>query len=212
VTENKSLKRRVRARMTKTGERYAAARRQVLDKSSARSADEPLHGPTKRTWGEWVALLDAWGAANKPHPEIARWLGEEQGVPPWWTQDITVRYERHIGRRVLGQRADLSFVASATKTIGAPAVRLSDAWLDERLRERWLPDIELTLRTANPARSARFDAPGLGGRVVVGFDQLTEGRGRVSIEHENLPDKAAVDRMKAFWRERLRALKELLEG
>jgi hypothetical protein len=34
----------------------------------------------------------------------------------------------------------------------------------------------------------------------------------VALSHERLPDAAEAERMKAFWRERVAALKEVLEG
>ncbi len=224
VTANKSLKRRVRTRMAKTGERYTAARRQVLDKAPDRSPDrttsapeqpamptpdEPLHGPTDRSWSEWVAILDEWGARDKPHPEIARWLGEKHGVPPWWTQDITVRYEKHIGRRVLGQRGT-TFSATASKTINVSDDTARAAWLDTRKRARWLPDVELKRRPNRVAIASRFDAPE--GRVVVSFDSRAEDKVSVAIEHEKLPDAEAAARWTAFWRERLKEFKAHLES
>lgn len=227
MTENNTLKRRVRARMAKTGERYTAARRQVLDKAPAGASptevppaatgapatipatDEPLHGPTDRTWSQWVAILDEWGARDKPHPDIARWLGEKQGVPPWWTQDITVRYEKHIGRRVLGQRGS-TFSATASKTINVADHTARAAWLDVGKRARWLPDVELKRRPNRVAIASRFDAPE--GRVIVSFDPRGPAKVSVAIEHEKLPDAKAAARWTAFWRERLRHLKEMLES
>ena len=35
--------------------------------------------------------------------------------------------------------------------------------------------------------------------------------GRLTVEHARLPDAGEADRMKAFWRERLTALKSQLE-
>jgi hypothetical protein len=39
-----------------------------------------------------------------------------------------------------------------------------------------------------------------------------EAKSRVAIEHERLPDADAVAAMKAWWRERLTALKQQLEA
>ena len=96
MTENKSLKRRVRQRMSKTGERYTAARRQVLARAEPANAVAPSSakrppadgGPsdelylerTGRPWEQWVEMLDAWGAQDRPHPDIVRWLMSEHSV------------------------------------------------------------------------------------------------------------------------------------
>jgi hypothetical protein len=44
------------------------------------------------------------------------------------------------------------------------------------------------------------------------FDLKGEAKSTATIQHERLPDGAEAQRMKAFWRERVAALKELLEG
>jgi hypothetical protein len=95
MTRQKSFKGRIRARMDKTSESYTTARRQLLAKAGSETpadapkarrpySDEVIRANTGRTWDEWFTLLDAWGGAERPHPEIARWLVEEHGVGGWW--------------------------------------------------------------------------------------------------------------------------------
>ncbi|HYI21185.1 MAG TPA: hypothetical protein VEX62_00985 [Candidatus Limnocylindrales bacterium] len=228
VTQNRTLKRQVRARMSKTGERYTSARHQVLAKAPTVEppaaepvaptlvADEPLHGPTSRSWSEWVRLLDESGAAEKPHTEIAHWLSAEHGVPGWWTQDITVRYEKHIGRRVTLQRGK-TFSATGSRTVGVPVASALAAWLDDDIRASWLRDVTLRLRSARTASSvryktARFDVNDGEGRVVVSFDPKGDAKTSIAIEHEKLPDAQSAARWKTSWRSHLGALKELLEA
>ena len=219
MTENKTFKRRVRERMSKTGERYTAARRHVVAKTQGAeppdapkaSTAEPLHGPTNRTWSEWVRLLDESGARDKPHPEIVKWLTAEHDVPAWWRQDITVRYEKHIGRRVLGQRGS-TFSATGTKTIAVPAAVARAAWTDDAARARWLPDVRLSQRPNRARIAVRFDVNEGEGRVMVSFDPRGDSRTSVAIEHEKLPDAKSAEQWSAFWRDRLGMLKELLES
>ena len=217
MTENKTFKRRVRERMSKTGERYTAARRQVVAKAQGAeppaaqaTAPEPLHGPTNRTWPEWVRLLDASGAREKPHPEIVKWLAAEHAVPAWWRQDITVRYEKHIGRRVLGQRGS-TFSATGTKTMAVAAAVARAAWTDDAQRERWLPDVRLTQRPNRAKIAVRFDVNESDGCLMVSFDPRGDFKTSVAIEHEKLPDARSAEGWTTFWRERLGVLKELLE-
>ena len=49
-------------------------------------------------------MLDGWEAASRSHTEIARWLREEHGVDGWYSQSITVGYERARGLRAPGER------------------------------------------------------------------------------------------------------------
>jgi uncharacterized protein YndB with AHSA1/START domain len=223
VTDQKSLKRRVRTRMSRTGERYTAARRQVLAKADVRPAeptrppadvgvdDEMLVARTGRPWAEWIAILDAWGARDRSHTDIARWVSGEHGVDGWWAQHVTVGYEKATGRRVTGQRSD-GFEAGASKTIGVPVERLFAAFVDDEERARWLPAGSLRVRTATRARSARFDWQDGSSRLVAGFEAKGDQRSVVSLAHQRLANLAASAEMKAFWRERLAALKQLLEG
>lgn len=220
MTRQKTFKRRVRARMAKTGESYTAARRILIaagDRPESPTStfeppvsEEAITKATGRGWQRWLELLDEWGAVTRPHPEIARWLASEHEVPSWWAQSITVAYEQARGLRARGQHAD-GWAATASKTVAVPVDQLFDAFHDEALRERWLPGAELRLRTATRPRSARFDWEDGSTRVIVGFTQLSEAKSRVAIEHERLPDADTAQEMKAWWREHVAMLKRLLE-
>jgi hypothetical protein len=58
--------------------------------------DDAVQNKTGKTWPEWVATLDAIGAAAMPHRDIATRV-YEMGVPGWWAQNVTVGYERIRG-------------------------------------------------------------------------------------------------------------------
>jgi hypothetical protein len=215
VTQQKSLKRRVRARMAKAEPSPTTQPTEPRDVASFRGertvSDEALVGRTGRTRGEWFELLEAWGAAGRPHPEIARWLNSEHGVNGWWAQELTVAYEMAIGRRRPGQRPD-GYSVSASKTVAVPVERLFDAWVDEGLRAQWLPGVSLRLRTATPHRTARFDWEDGSMRLAVGFTAKGDARSAVALEHQRLPDVETGERFRALWRDRLRALQQLLES
>jgi hypothetical protein len=173
-------------------------------------SDETVEARTGRRWEEWFRILDEWGATGRPHPEIARWLVAEQGLGAWWAQGVTVAYEQARGLRRPYQRGE-GFSATASKTIAAPVERLYEAFANDELRRRWLGDAELQLRSASPPKSIRFDGDGTS-RVTVNFLAKRAGKSQASLEHERLRDAAAVEPMKAYWRERMAALKEILEG
>jgi uncharacterized protein YndB with AHSA1/START domain len=150
--------------MSKTGESYTTARRVLIANGERPEGPESAGGKpvasqeavtkaTGRGWQEWFGLLDAWGAVTRSHTEIACWLVAEHEVPGWWSQAITVSYERARGLRAPGQGAE-GWRVSASKTIAAPVQRLFEAFEDEALRERWLPGAELRLR-ATTGRTGR---------------------------------------------------------
>jgi hypothetical protein len=220
VTEHKSFKRLVRARMEKTGESYTAARAMLLRGEGPpdgavprlKTSDEKIRQRTGRGWEEWFAILDEWGAPDRPHREIARWLAEQQGAVPlaWNVQAIVGSYELTRGLREVGEKED-GFVVTASRTVAAPAERLFDAFVDPSVRQRWLPDVELAERTASRARSARFDWDDGTTRVNVTFLTRGELKSTVALEHRRLRSADEAARLKAYWRERLLALKGLLE-
>jgi hypothetical protein len=219
MTRHNSFKRVVRARMEKTGESYTAARARLL----AADVEKPTEGPalsvsdevirqrTGRGWEEWFDLLDEFGAPDRPDGELARWLADEHGVEGWGERAVTLNYKRARGLRAVGEHED-GFTITASKTVAVPVERLFDAFVDESLRRRWLPDGELRERTATAPRSARFDWGEAGSRVHVVFDAKGEARSTAAIQHERLADAAEAERMKAFWRDRVGALKKLLEA
>ena len=220
MTEQRTFKRKVRARMEKTGESYTAARRRLIGAGEApdeapaagpRVSDEAVTSATGRRWDDWFAVLDDWGATERSHKDIARWLMEEHGVAGWWAQSITVNYEIARRMRAPGQRPD-GWEIGASKTVAVPVERLYQAFADEAQRERWLPGAELRLRTATPPKTARYDWEDGSTRVVVLFEAKGDAKSVIFLGHQKLPDADTADAMKAYWRERVGALKELLEA
>jgi uncharacterized protein YndB with AHSA1/START domain len=218
MTEAKTFKRRVRARMTKTGESYTTARTQLVAKKAARArlaadddrpADAVIQRSTGKSWDQWFALLDTWGAKKKPHTDIARHVRTEYGVDGWWSQAVTVYYERSRGLRVKYQRPD-GFSITASKTIAVPVDVLFDAFVDDVTRKSWLVDASMSLRTAQTNRSARFDWEDGSTRVNVGFTDKGD-RSNVALSHERLADADEAEGFKQMWKERLADLKAYLE-
>jgi uncharacterized protein YndB with AHSA1/START domain len=229
----KVFKQRVRARMAKTGEAYTAARHQLLRKASDPDApsappttspaettnpipsdamlvaDEAMVRATGRGHAEWFAILDAWGATDHTHTEIARWLTETHGTPGWWTQNLTVSYERARGLRAPHQMAD-GFSVSVTRTVDVQPDLALQAFTDETLRADWLP-VPMRQRPTRARNTARFDWDEPPSRVVVSLVPKGEGRTTIAVAHERLPDAAAGERLKGSWRAWLAALKTMLE-
>ena len=226
MTTQKLFKRRVRERMSKTGERYAAARRQVgrqrpsvegdpPDVASAMelASDAKLHEATGRYWLEWIAVLDAWGATGHKHGEIVEFLSREHAVPPWWRQAVTNGYERARGMRKKHQQAD-GFTVYASKTFSVPLDVLFDAFVDDGTRTGWLKDGAMSVRPrgTQPGKVARFDWAGDESRVMVTFEGKGFDRATAHVAHERLPNAAAGEAAKVAWRARLGALKATLEA
>jgi uncharacterized protein YndB with AHSA1/START domain len=233
MTRQKTLKRQVRSRMAKTGERYTSARRQLVDRATRKAdaanprpsraaapavvemptSDEAMRANTGRGYQDWFAVLDAWGATGLNHTQITRWLVAEHGVDGWWSQAVTVGYERARGMRAKYQRVGgVGFSVTATRTVNVPLEQLADAFTNARTRSRWLPDVVLRRRPNRAADTARFDVEGGTSRLTVWFVDRGGTKSVASLEHERLPDSEVAERMRTFWRERLGDLKRLLEA
>jgi hypothetical protein len=234
MPKQKDLKRIVRARMEKTGESYTAARARILDHTtgpSSRKAGEPaarslppdarlaelagmsnekIRERTGRSWKEWVGELDAIGALSMRHRDIAQRLHDEFGVGDWWSQTVTVGYERIRGLREIGQRLGTgTFDANKSKTFAAPVSRLYRAFAHEATRERWLPGETIRIRTAIRNKSMRITWTD-GTSVHAYFLAKGEKKSQLAIQHVGLSDREAVAASKAYWSKRLEALAGVL--
>jgi len=226
MPSNKDFKRLVRGRMQKTGESYSTARSQLLRKKPA-SAEQPaapsatdhaklagmsndaVKAKTGRTWAQWVKMLNQVDAATWPHRKIADHVVDETGLDGWWAQTVTVGYERIRGLRDIGQRRGGSYEASKSKTLAVPIGKLYKAFSDKRQRARWLPKVDLTVRTATREKSMRITWSD-GTSVEVYFTKKGTAKSQVAVQHRKLPSKAAANESKVFWTDRLGALAELL--
>jgi hypothetical protein len=218
MTAQKSFKRLVRSRMEKTGESYTAARLRLLAgdgpaRISLSTDDATIRERTGRGWEEWFDLLDEAGGTEMSHREMARWLAEREGehVLAWNVQAIVGSYERARKGRQVGEHED-GFTVTASKTVAVPVETLYAAFVEPAQRERWLPDGDLRERTTIAPRSARFDWGDGATRVHVAFAAKGDAKSTAALSHERLPDGAEAERMKAFWRERVAGLKEVLES
>jgi uncharacterized protein YndB with AHSA1/START domain len=224
MTEDKSFKRRVRERMSKTGESYTSARNQVVQKrdrnraartrlaaADDRVSDAAIEQATGKTWDEWLSILDEWRARDRKHAEIARFLNESHDLPGWWAQSVTVGYERARGMRLKYEHSD-GFAVSASKTVAVPVDVLFEAFVDDEQRAQWLSGATMPLRTSQPGRSARFDWEDGSTRVNVTFVDKGPAKSTVSVSHERLADADEAETTKAAWRQRLVALESLLES
>jgi hypothetical protein len=221
MPKNKDLKRLVRTRMQKTGESYTTARAQLVKKKPpapvpessyaevAGMSDAAVRAKTGKTWKQWVRALDAVDALDMPHRDIARHLHDAHNLTPWWSQTVTVGYERIRGLRDVGQRRGGAYEVNKSKTVPVPAADLYRAFADGRRRKRWLGDVALRVRKATPEKSLRITWPD-GTDVQVNVVAKTRAKSQVTVQHSRLASKSDAKKIKAYWGERLDALAEAL--
>jgi hypothetical protein len=214
MTRNETFKRRVRARMAKTGEKYGAARRVLIEQSVPRDprgwvsqpqhSDEVIRSNTGREWNDWRALIEAWPGHDDGHAAVASWLQDEHGVPGWWAQTVTVGWERISGRRLPHQVADGTFTANTSATITVDPAALRELLLDRDGRGTLFPGLEPELRSRPTSKNVRLGFTD--GVVEIAIAPKGDGRSTVTVAHAKLTSPQQVPLWKAYWSDWLAAL------
>jgi hypothetical protein len=250
MTRARALKAVIRARAAKTGERYTTARRHVLKEihpetqsvvrfpaTSAATAvtprtaapsvgskgvvsDAKTREKTGHALEHWFGVLDRFGGPDRGHTALARHLYDDHSVPGWYSQGITVAYERARGVRAANQRCDGEYEVSASKVVAAKTADVIKALTDKRARARWAKSLDAGLVKA---LAAALDGPAAK-RIVVRPDGLGRFRykwgdttvqmylvpkaGKVSLVTTNskLSGSAMVEERRTLWRAALEAL------
>lgn len=104
------------------------------------------------------------------------------------------------------------YAVNASKTVSVPLPRLYAAWADAAARARWLGrGVKMEVRKATPEKSMRV-AFADGTRMDVLFAAKGDAKSQVSVDQRKVATPADAERLRAFWKARLAALKERLEG
>lgn len=164
---------------------------------------------TGRSWDEWFAVLKKEKAKELPHNDIFQLLNDVYKVPGWWAQSITVEYERHIGRRKVGQKSDGSFQVSKSKILDGGLDAVFAAWQNYVQDNK---DFNGITFSGEPKESItgkwRYWRVNLsdGSRIVVSVGIKTATKSTLTITSEKLADQEAVERWRAYWKEHLHGL------
>jgi hypothetical protein len=173
MTRARALKKVIRARIAKTGERYTTARRHVLKQlpaaprvaarssrpaapasaarvmttkgglSDAKAIEKTGHG-----LDHWFAVLDRFDGVGKGHTAAARFLSDTHGIDGWYAQGITVAFERARGVRAVNQRRDGDYEVSISKVVAASTPDIVNAFALTRARKGWMAGVDDGLMTA----------------------------------------------------------------
>ena len=151
---------------------------------------------------EWYSILDSAGAQALSHKDIARLLNTKHDVSPWWSQHLTVEYERARGMRARYE-TPRGFQVSASKTMGAPVSAVYEAFANGELREGWLPGAPLTIRKDTPLKSTRAvwdDSAGAATTVNFNYYERGADRSQITVQHSKLSDAAEVEARREYWK------------
>ncbi len=169
-------------------------------------SSEAVEKATGRSWDKWFELLDSAGASEMKHSEIAAWLNENHIESGWWSQSVTVGYERARGMRQRHEKSD-GFSVSVSKTIGKPVSELYADWTEGGRRANWLPDVaDIDFTTANLNKNLRARWPNDGSQLIVYFYDRGDDRCQVVVQCEQLGSGDDVEPRKGFWKDALARL------
>ena len=214
MTKQATFKRRVRDRMAKTGERYSAARANLLAQatesgrrrtwvSEPEVADAAVQEATGKSWEDWCDLIDTWDLGGD-HPAIAAKLEADTDIGPWWSQGVTVGYERITGLRLPFERPDGTFTAGKTKTVTVDVAELRALLLDDEQRDDLFPGHQTELLSKPSAKAIRISVgPGV---AHFGIGPKPDGRASINVDHRKLPSYDDVAEWKFYWTEWLDAI------
>ena len=159
----------------------------------------------------WFAVLDKFGAVEKGHTAAAKHLYEEHKVDGWYSQGITVAYERARGVRGMNQRCDGAFEVSVSKVMAAKPSQIVKALKDGR---SWSDGVEPSLLKALAAAIKDKKSKGFISRpdgqtrfrykwddTTVQFNMYPKGaKTSLVVQHMNLAGAEAVEAFRAKWK------------
>jgi hypothetical protein len=164
---------------------------------------------TGKDWETWFELLDAAGAAKLPHREIAGLLARKHGVSSWWSQNVTVEYERARGLRELHEAND-GFAVAVTRTISAPVSRIYAATADPLRRKQWFPRGAFVPSSQTKDKYFR-GAWKKGLRLEMGYYAKGTGKAQIAVQIRKLAAKVDVDAQRDAWKSALNKLQKMVE-
>lgn len=176
-------------------------------------SNNAVYTRTGSTWQEWFAILDASGAINMKHKDIAQYLYQKHRVSAWWSQMITVTYEQVRGLRDKHQKSD-GYAISVSKVVPGPVDVLYNFWSDEKKRKRWLTvkqKASITIRKSTPNKSMRIIWGDGKTRVEANFYDKGGSKSQITVQHSKLSKSEMAESMKAYWKKTLQRLANLLK-
>ena len=158
-----------------------------------------------------MKALDARGCRKMEHAEVARIVHEEFGAGGWWSQMVTVGYERLRGTRVKHEMTK-GFQIAVSATIAAPVAKCYGAWTKDAVRAKWLGPAIFEQRTSRANKTLRYVWGKSLTPLEVYFWVKGPSKTQVVVQQGRLAGAADGERCKKYWRQRLDALRDLLEG
>lgn len=165
---------------------------------------ESIEKSTGKLWNVWVHELDAAGARELSHAELAKLVNEQlEGMESsgWWAQGITVAYEQHIGKRIPGQLANGLFELAVSKSVAHsrdvffPAVV---QWFEGR--QELNTNEPLKPRSTQTPKRSNWRCDFADGSKFAATVEESGEKSKLVLSHTAVPTKEEADAWKAYWK------------
>jgi hypothetical protein len=172
-------------------------------------ADAAVKAKTGKDWAGWFGALDKAGAAKLDHRSIAQMLVHKHGVPGWWSQMVTVEYERARGLRVRHETTS-GFSVGVTKTIETGLSDLYAATANAARRKKWFPEGEFkpSSQTKDKYLNGAWNTTA---RLNIGFYAKGEGKSQIAVQVSKLAKQTDVEKERKAWKAAVLKLQQMLE-
>ena len=172
-------------------------------------ADAAVKAKTGKDWATWFTTLDKAGAAALDHKSIAQLLSSKHGVPGWWSQMVTVEYERARGRRERHENVD-GYSVAVSKTVATSLPQLYAAAANAVQRRKWFP--KGAFEPSSQTRDKYFRGSwNKDARLEIGFYAKGTGKAQIALQIRKLTKKGDVETERKAWKAAVVKLQELLE-
>ena len=171
-------------------------------------SDAVVKAKTGRDWSAWFKLLDAADGRRLEHRAIAQLLAREHGVKSWWSQMVTVEYERARGLRARHQTAS-GYSVAVSKTVAASLAELYDETATAARRRRWFPKgtfVETSQTTEKYLRGS-WNATA---RMEMGFYSKGANKAQIAVQIGKLGSPERVEIERSAWKAALEKLARLV--
>lgn len=165
-------------------------------------SDITIEKATGAPWSTWMDRLEQMGARDLTHKEIAVNLAEHYHVAGWWAQSLTVRYERVIGRRKIGQNNKGEFSVGVSKTLPTTIDEAFHRWLRAVQSRTEFNGVAIVSSSTTETEKWRNYRAALkdGSRIVVGIYAKTPAKAGLGLQHEKLVSAETAEDWRVFWK------------
>jgi hypothetical protein len=177
-----------------------------------KTSDEAVEKATGKKWGAWFSILDRAGAKRMAHIDIARhvydgYLGKKNTkLAPdvakkggWWSQMVTVEYERSRGLRQINQTST-GFNVSVHGTFDVPVSKLFTAW------QKVAKKNGLVESTVHKNKIIRYKSEKGNPMHVAAFTPKGPRKSRIGFEVMRLPKPSEVEKQRTKWKKEIAKL------